>query len=157
MKKVSLADFIRNEIDNSDLSQKEIAQMVGFNSPNIITMIKLGNSKLAINRIPRLAKALNIDPAKLLKMAYEEYDPETYEAITEILGKPITVVERDILRVVNELLPFESIESSLERESYIIKLEAVLNNIKHILQVCGDHDSAAIASNDSSSSSSSSS
>jgi len=152
MKEVSLADFIRNEIDNSDLSQKELAQMVGFNSPNIITMIKLGNSKLAINRIPKLAKALNIDPAVLLDKAYTEYDPETYAAIIEVLGKPITVVERDILRVVNELLPFDSIESDMEREIYIQRLETVLKNIKRILQVCGDHSSAAIASSDSRSS-----
>ncbi len=155
MKEVSLADFIRNELDHSELSQKELAQMVGFNSPNIITMIKLGNSKLAINRIPKLAKALNIDPAVLLDKAYMEYDPETYAAIIEVLGKPITVVERDILRVVNEFLPFDYVESGMERQGYIQKLEAVLKDVKHILQVCGDHNSAASSASSNSSSSSS--
>jgi len=156
MREVSLADYIRNEIDHSELSQKELAQMVGFKNPNIITMIKLGNSKLAINRIPKFAKALNLDPVLLLDRAYTEYDPETYAAIIEILGKPITAVERDILKLVNDLLPFESIESSMERNSYIQKLEAVLKDIKHILDVCGDHDSSAIASSSSNNNNSSS-
>ena len=144
MNEVSVADFIKNEIDHSSLSQKELAKLVGFKTPNLITMIKLGDSKLPIVRIPKLAKALNIDPALLLEKTYTEYDPDTYSAIVDILGKPVTAVERDVLRIVNSFLSFDAVESNVERGIYIKRLETVLISVKNIVQAC-NHGSASHA------------
>ena len=50
-------------------TQREIAVAAGFVSVNILTMIKQGNSKLAMDRVATLAAALEIDPKYLLRLA----------------------------------------------------------------------------------------
>ena len=72
-------------------SQAEIAEEAGFVNPNMITMIKSGASKLPIDRVPALAKALESDPAWLLRLALEQSHGGTAAtAIYEILNQPIT-------------------------------------------------------------------
>jgi len=134
MNKTSVAEFLNQKINESELSQKEMADIIGFSNPNIITMIKQGLTKVAISRVPKLAKVLNVDPAELLNRVYQEYDPDTYSAITNILGEPKTVLEKKILKTVNEFLAFDLLESDAEKEEYINKLDGVLHNIKKVMQ-----------------------
>ena len=134
MKNTTVAEFLNLKVNESRLSQKEMAKAIGCVSPNNITMIKQGASKLAISRVPKVAKVLNVDPVQLLKMAYEEYDPETYKAITEILGEPKTALEKKILASVNEFLSFDSLENDDEKEAYLSKLDGVLKNLKQLMQ-----------------------
>jgi hypothetical protein len=44
-------------------SQLQIASEAGFPNPNMVTMIKNGSSKLALDRVPSMARALECDPA----------------------------------------------------------------------------------------------
>ncbi len=44
-------------------SQLQIANDAGFPNPNMVTMIKNGSSKLAMDRVPSMARALECDPA----------------------------------------------------------------------------------------------
>ncbi len=75
-------------------SQAEIAAEVGFINPNMLTMLKTGASKLALDRVPAMAKALNCDPAYLLRLSLEQAVGDTAaKAITDILGTPVTVNE----------------------------------------------------------------
>lgn len=46
-------------------SQAEIAALAGYVNPNMITMIKQGSSKVALDRVPALAKVLECDAAYL--------------------------------------------------------------------------------------------
>lgn len=72
-------------------TQAEIAEEAGFVNPNMITMIKKGATKLLIDRVPALAKALESDPALLLLLALEQSEGSTATlAIYEIIGQPIT-------------------------------------------------------------------
>jgi DNA-binding Xre family transcriptional regulator len=59
-------------------SQTEIAKAVGFNSPNMLSMVKSGKVKLPMKRVPALCRELGIHPEELLLLAMsEEYpDPE---------------------------------------------------------------------------------
>ena len=43
-------------------SQAAIAEAAGFVNPNMIAMLKSGASKLALDRVPSLAEALECDP-----------------------------------------------------------------------------------------------
>src|SRR5271168_2244911 len=54
-------------------TQREIAQEVGYETPNIISMFKRGESKLPLNKIPLLSKALGVDPAHMFRLALEQY------------------------------------------------------------------------------------
>ena len=72
-------------------SQAEIAEEAGFINPNMVTVIKKGSTKLPIDRVPALAKALECDPALLLRLALEQSEGGTAAAaIYEIIGQPIT-------------------------------------------------------------------
>lgn len=86
MKNTSLvARFISNRIDELGKPQKEIAEEIGFEKPNMITMIKQGRSKLPLGKIGPMANALEICPVQLLKMCFYEYFPETWKAIAPFM------------------------------------------------------------------------
>ena len=72
-------------------SQADIAEEAGFVNPNMVTMIKQGATKLPLDRVPALAKALECDPSLLLRLALEQSEGSTAAAaIYEIIGQPIS-------------------------------------------------------------------
>jgi len=88
-----LAGFVAQRI--SELSgrktQSEIASEAGFANSNMISMIKTGATKLALDRVPQLSKALECDPAFLLRMALEQSLGATAaKSVHDIFGTPLT-------------------------------------------------------------------
>lgn len=84
-------------------TQAEIAEEAGFVNPNMVTMIKKGSTKLPIDRVPALAKALESDPALLLRLALEQSEGSTAAAaIFEIIGQPITKNEMAWINEIRE-------------------------------------------------------
>lgn len=72
-------------------TQSDIASEAGFVSANMLTMLKQGANKVPLDRVPALAKALECDPAWLLRLALEQAEGGTAAAaIFEIVGQPIT-------------------------------------------------------------------
>lgn len=69
-------------------SQAEIASEAGFPNANFISMIKNGTSKLALDRVPALAKALECDAALLFRMALEQLSGSTTETANRALYGP---------------------------------------------------------------------
>lgn len=102
--RTTVADFIADRLATSDKTQREIAQECGFEFPNIITMFKNGSTKLPLNRIGALAKALDADPAHLLRLAMYEYMPDTWEAIENIMQSTVlTANELALIRSYREV------------------------------------------------------
>jgi Helix-turn-helix. len=92
-----LALFLAKRIDElrATKTQVEIAEQAGFTTANMISMLKNGDTKLAVDRVPQMAKALDVDPAYLLRLTLEQAMGETAaRAVTEIFGSPITTNER---------------------------------------------------------------
>jgi len=84
-------------------TQGEIAAHAGFINPNVITMIKQGKSKAALDRIPALARALECDPAYLMRLALEQAVGQTAAAaVIEIFGTPVTANERSWIEAIRE-------------------------------------------------------
>ena len=72
-------------------TQGEIAEEAGFVNANMMSMVKKGTTKLPLDRVPALAKALECDPALLLRLALEQSEGSTAAtAIYDILGRPVT-------------------------------------------------------------------
>jgi len=93
-----LAKFVAHRI--ADLhgtkTQAEIAAEAGFLNANVLSMIKSGSTKLALDRVPQLAKALECDPAFLLRLTMEQSLGVTAaKAVGEIFGSPLTANERE--------------------------------------------------------------
>lgn len=72
-------------------TQLAIASEAGFVSPNMLAMIKSGSTKLPLDRVASLAKALECDPVMLFILALEQLDRNTTEqAIRQIFGALVT-------------------------------------------------------------------
>ena len=76
-------------------SQIEIATEAGYANPNMVAMLKNGASKLALDRVPSMAKALECDPAYLIRLALEQQEGRTAaRALMECWGSPISANEQ---------------------------------------------------------------
>jgi len=96
--KVSVAEFLTSTLPTCGKTQKEVAQEMGYDNPNIITMFKQGLTKVPLTKVSSLAKALDVDPVFLLKIVLTEYAPEVLVAIEEILdGSVLTRNERELI------------------------------------------------------------
>lgn len=91
-----LAKFIEHRILElkPKKSQSQVANEAGFPNPNMVTMIKQGTSKLALDRVPSMARALECDLAYLMRLALEQAEGDTAaQALIEIFGSPVTANE----------------------------------------------------------------
>ena len=82
-------------------SQHDIAVEAGFVHPNMMSMLKSGASKVPLDRVPALAKALEADPGLVFRLALEQEGSETIrKAFEEIFG---TVVSRNEVSWLEEI------------------------------------------------------
>ncbi|MBL6427768.1 MAG: helix-turn-helix transcriptional regulator [Maritimibacter sp.] len=91
-----LAKFVERRVLElkSKKTQADIAAQAGYVNQNMITMIKQGRSKVALDRIPALAGALECDAAYLMRLALEQAIGGTAAAtLIEVFGDPVTVNE----------------------------------------------------------------
>lgn len=122
-----VANYIAHRIEISGQLQKDIAEKVGFEKPNMITMIKQGKTRLPLDKIGLMAKALEVDPVQLLKLCMEEYHPNTWKAIAPFLESAMTTDERRLLNALRAWVggPFLSAmseESKRHFESFMASL-----------------------------------
>jgi transcriptional regulator with XRE-family HTH domain len=78
-------------------TQREIAVEIGYDKPNMISMFKRGEVKVPLDKIPALAKALQVDPSHLFRLAVEQYWPGLEGTIDTIFGRIATANEEEIL------------------------------------------------------------
>jgi hypothetical protein len=71
-------------------TQREIASEAGFIAVNMLAMVKAGSSRLPLDRVPALAKALDADPAYVFQLALEQHDPALARVISAIFGTAVT-------------------------------------------------------------------
>lgn len=85
-------------------SQKDIAQIAGYKNQNMISMLKLGEAKVALDKVPTLAKALEVDPAMLFRIALEQFfEDTTLVAVNEIFGTVVSKNEAEILSFIRSI------------------------------------------------------
>ena len=87
---------LSNAIEASDLTQREIADGVGFRQANIISMLKSGETRVPLDRIPALAQTLGMNERDFLLTAIAEYHPGIHEVLVDILGLPLSDAELGI-------------------------------------------------------------
>lgn len=96
-------EYLSDIINSSSIKQLEIAESLGFEKPNIITMFKQGKTRVPMHKVPALAKVLGKDPKAMFKMAMLEYAPELFRAIEQTFGTLITQNEQHILNEIRAL------------------------------------------------------
>lgn len=107
--KQSVAQFITYSIHVSGKLQKDIAREIGYDRPNMITMLKQGLTALPLDKVGPLAKSLEVDPLYLFKLVMAEYYPETFEALKDFMqGLHLSEEELAILSLYRKLTEEES-------------------------------------------------
>ena len=93
-----LARFVTRRIAwlQGTRTQAEIAAEAGHVNPDNLTIIKTGALRLALARVPDLARTLDFDPALLLRLAMElALGATAARAVGEIWGTRLTHNERE--------------------------------------------------------------
>ncbi|WP_425054007.1 XRE family transcriptional regulator [Psychromarinibacter sp. S121] len=82
-----LAKFLETEILRMRpvKTQAQIAVEAGFVHANMMSMVKAGRSRLPLDRVPALAKALDCDARYLFRLALEQKNAETDRAAIEAI------------------------------------------------------------------------
>lgn len=84
-------------------TQKEIAHQAGFVNANMISLLKNGSSKIPLDRVPDLARAIEVDPAHLMRIALEQSIGKTAAlSVLEVFGTPTTANERHWLEEIRQ-------------------------------------------------------
>lgn len=101
--RLSVAEYLEWAIYESGKTQREIAEEVGYDKPNIITMFKQGLTKLPLEKVPVMAKALGVSRRYLMILALREYSPRLLGVIEETFGLQVTDNEEAIIKLIRTL------------------------------------------------------
>jgi transcriptional regulator with XRE-family HTH domain len=88
--KSGLAQFMARQIEAiSHLkSVEEIAREVGYEKPMMILLYASGEAHTPLEKLPALAKALDVHFSELFRLAMRDYFPRAADAIDEIIVRP---------------------------------------------------------------------
>src|SRR3984957_16290935 len=94
----AIAKYIDKKIDELKgvKTQREIAAEIGYDKPNLISMFKRGESRVPLEKIPLLSKALGVDSAHMFRLALEQYWPDRGDIIEKLFGRLASENEEEI-------------------------------------------------------------
>ncbi len=124
--KKEVSAFLEKHINGSKLSQKEIASICGFKNYNVVSMIKRGETGVPVEKIPKMAQALDLDRAELFEFVMSRYRPGELKAIKEVYGSPITEAERQVIKLLREIIPEGHLTSNPQH--FISKIREALTD-----------------------------
>lgn len=84
-------------------TRRHIAEELGYDSRNMISMFRTGDVKVPLAKIPALARALDADPAYLMQLAVQQYWPNEAEALAVVFGTTVTKNEVKIIELIREI------------------------------------------------------
>ncbi len=124
----NVAEYISWQIQLCGKPQTEIAQQAGFDKPNVITMIKQGKTKVPLNKIGSMAKALEIDPVFFMRICLNEYLPDLAETIEKITNQPI--ITNNELEFINVIRSSKVVNPKLRNDAEKKKLREFVDTLK---------------------------
>lgn len=119
----AMVKFLTKRINElkPDLTQREIAQRLGYTSVNFVSMMKTGAARVPLEKLPALAEILGVDPAHLLRLGLEQYWPEI-EVISRVLPAPVTKNEMAVLQAFRRATNQSDPEITPERQAIVEKM-----------------------------------
>jgi cyanate lyase len=86
MEHMNVASLIKASLNRSGKSIEQVAEESGMNKL-CLKMVSAGITKLPIDRVEPLSRALQLDTARMLWMVMTEYTPETVATIERTIGR----------------------------------------------------------------------
>ncbi len=94
VKKDRFVARLERAINASEKTQLQIADELGYLNANLITIFKKGTTRVPLEKVPALARALDLEPADFLREWLVAYMPEALVALEELIGTPLSRSER---------------------------------------------------------------
>jgi len=89
----TVAEYLALHIGRSEKTQAQIAEESGFPKSNVISMLKNGQTKLPIARIPAFARSLNVCEHELFYLAMREYNPDWLAVIERLFVSKLELMQ----------------------------------------------------------------
>lgn len=121
------ARFFSYYVETCPYTQQRIAEECGYKRANVISMFKIGNSPVPINKIPCLSKVIGCDPKRFLHIALEEYYPSILETVEAIQGELLSDNEKALLAYLREHVEDRNLRLNTDRgraaiEDFVAKI-----------------------------------
>lgn len=117
-----LADFIKEKRQELNLTQKQLAKIIGV-SQSYINLIELGNRKIGKNKIDDFAKALNVSRTTIEK--YNNIQVYTYNYDKRMIAKK--QIEKRKLELDILITKTENTLQYLKKAREILDMEVNIN------------------------------
>lgn len=119
--RLTVAEYLTKAIELSGKTQREVAREVGYEKPNIVSMMKHGQTRVPLEKAPLFARACGVDPTFFLRLVLEEYHPKAAKIVRDTLGEPLTENERKLIDLYRRAAPNDEIEITPDREQAILE------------------------------------
>ncbi len=85
-KRLEFVRKLRDAIERCGKSHSELAESLGYDSQNIISMFKSGKTRVPLVKVPVLARLVGLDATALLREWFAAYQPEALPVIEAHFG-----------------------------------------------------------------------
>lgn len=79
--------FLTHHIEKSGLTQREIAKACGFGRPNMVSMLKTGDTRMPLERLGAMADVLKVDAYDLFVLWMKTYYGGTWDVLRKHIAK----------------------------------------------------------------------
>lgn len=100
---ITLAEFIDMVMTDLDISNRELADELGYANPGIIQMFRKGKIRLPLERLPKLAKAVSANPKWVMEQALLEYFSDDFRALIRTYLCGLSSNEMAIIELIREV------------------------------------------------------
>lgn len=121
----AMVKFLSKRIDQlkPELTQREIAQRLGYRCINFVSMMETGAARVPFEKLPALAEILDVDPAHLVRLGLEQYWPEL-EVVSTVMSPSITKNEMALLRLIRKATNYADPEITPNHEAAVERVFA---------------------------------
>jgi hypothetical protein len=107
----ALADFLTRAQHNGSKSDEDMAEALGFSRANVYRAIKAGKMKMPFEKVPALARTLDVSQSDALEAILRDYSPELLELIQKVWGPVnLTANEKKLLIAYRTLAHGQDVE-----------------------------------------------
>lgn len=100
-----ISEWLSNNMDRRlKISQTELAQRLGFKRPTMISMMKTGKARVPLDKVEKLAEAMDVDPSFLIILAVEQYFEGREDALRRIFGRVVPESHHRLLEQLGDIL-----------------------------------------------------
>lgn len=100
-----MANWLNDNIDtlSGGKTNEELAEELGYERPNIISMWRTGRTRVPLDRVPKLADALGVSLPLLLTLWMDQYvTDKDYAKLTKLLARTVTDDEAALLEILRD-------------------------------------------------------